>query len=165
MSETSGVHYRGPTATGASTTNTPARSETPDSRIGPDPFRDHENQITPSPNPFATPEVSRPGSSFGSSSNGQVGGAGAPPRFFRSRRVRKGEVEQPWRKNKDPKEKWVTIIPILGLLLGCGIAAFFIYDGLASVVHHKYCPIMSDDFRNGFDTSIWTKEAEVGGFG
>lgn len=66
---------------------------------------------------------------------------------------------------KDPKEKWVTIIPLIGLALGFGVAGFLIYDGLSSVVHHKYCPVMSDDFSQGLNTNIWTKEAEVGGFG
>jgi len=74
-------------------------------------------------------------------------------------------VEQPWRTKVDPKEKWVTIIPIIGLLIGLGIAGFLVYDGLSSVVHHKYCVVMSDDFSGGLDSSIWTKEAEVGGFG
>lgn len=75
-------------------------------------------------------------------------------------------MDQPWKANKDPKEKWVTIIPIIGILIGLGIAGFLVYDGLASVSHHKYCAVMSDDFSSGtLDTSIWTKEAEVGGFG
>lgn len=65
----------------------------------------------------------------------------------------------------DPKEKWVTIIPLVGLAIGFAIAGFLIYDGVASVVHHKYCPVMSDDFSSGFNTDIWTKESEVGGFG
>lgn len=79
--------------------------------------------------------------------------------------MKKGEVEQPWREKKDPKEKWVTIIPIIGIFFGLAIAGFLVYDGLSSVVHHKYCPIYSDDFSKGFNTDIWTKEAEVGGFG
>ena len=56
-------------------------------------------------------------------------------------------------------------MPLIGLLLGLGIAGFLVYDGIRSVVHHKYCLIMSDDFSGGFNTNIWTKEAEVGGFG
>jgi beta-glucanase (GH16 family) len=65
----------------------------------------------------------------------------------------------------DPKEKWVTIIPLIGMLIGFGIAGFLVYDGISSVVHHKYCPILSDDFSGGLNTNIWTQEAEVGGFG
>jgi hypothetical protein len=59
----------------------------------------------------------------------------------------------------------VTIIPILGLLLGLGIAGFLVYDGLKSVVKHNYCPVLSDDFSGGLNTAVWTKEAEVGGYG
>jgi beta-glucanase (GH16 family) len=66
---------------------------------------------------------------------------------------------------KDPKEKWVTIIPLIGLLLGFGIAGFLVYDGLSSVVHHKYCLVLSDDFSGGINTAVWTQEAEVGGYG
>lgn len=65
----------------------------------------------------------------------------------------------------DPKEKWVTIIPLIGMLIGFGIAGFLVYDGISSVVHHKYCPVLSDDFSEGLNTNIWTQEAEVGGFG
>jgi hypothetical protein len=54
---------------------------------------------------------------------------------------------------------------LIGLALGFGIAGFLVYDGLKSVVHHKYCPVYSDDFSNGFNTDIWTMEQEVGGFG
>ncbi|KUJ23333.1 putative beta-1,3-glucan-binding protein [Mollisia scopiformis] len=134
------------------------RPGTPESRSNP--FGD---DISPAPraNPFSSPFPSRPASSFGSSSAVR----GLPSRYFHSRRVRKGEVEQPWRKNKDPKEKWVTIIPLIGLALGFGIAGFLIYDGLSSVVHHKYCPVLDEDFSGGLNPSIWTQEAEVGGFG
>lgn len=91
--------------------------------------------------------------------------SGAPTRYFHSRRVNKGDVAQPWRGKVDPKEKWVTIIPIIGILIGFGIAGFLVYDGYSSVVHHKYCAVMSDDFSGGFNTNIWSKEAEVGGYG
>jgi hypothetical protein len=79
--------------------------------------------------------------------------------------VKKGEVERPWTKVKDPKEKWVSIIPVIGILVGLGIAGFLVWDGLRTVVNHKYCPIYLDDFANGFDPKVWSKEAEMGGFG
>jgi hypothetical protein len=152
-------HYRGSGMSAISTATTPMRPGTPESRSNP--FGD---DISPAPgrgNPFSSPFNSRPASSFGSSSAVR----GLPQRYFHSRRVRKGEVEQPWRSKVDPKEKWVTIIPLIGLALGFGIAGFLVYDGLKSVVHHKYCPVFSDDFSSGLNPSIWTKEAEVGGFG
>ncbi|KAE8450268.1 hypothetical protein EG329_006696 [Mollisiaceae sp. DMI_Dod_QoI] len=142
----------------STTATTPMRPGTPESRSNP--FGD---DISPAPraNPFSSPFPSRPASSFGSSSAVR----GLPSRYFHSRRVRKGEVEQPWREKKDPKEKWVTIIPLIGLALGFGIAGFLIYDGLSSVVHHKYCPVLDEDFSGGLNSAIWTQEAEVGGFG
>jgi hypothetical protein len=115
----------------------------------------------PRANPFSSPYSSRPTSSVASSS----GIRGLPLRYFHSRRVRKGEVEQPWKSRKDPKEKWVTIIPLIGLFIGVGIAGFLVWDGLSSVVKHNYCPVLSDDFSQGFNEQIWTKEAEVGGYG
>ncbi|KAF8864604.1 putative beta-1,3-glucan-binding protein [Acephala macrosclerotiorum] len=134
------------------------RPGTPESRSNP--FGD---DISPAPraNPFSSPFPSRPASSFGSSSAVR----GPSSTYFHSRRVRKGEVEQPWREKKDPKEKWVTIIPLLGLALGFGIAGFLVYDGISSVVHHKYCPVLDENFSGGLNTAIWTKEAEVGGYG
>lgn len=59
----------------------------------------------------------------------------------------------------------MTIIPLIGLALGFGIAGFLIYDGMKSVVRHKYCPVLDEDFSQGLRDNIWTKEAEVGGFG
>ncbi|KAG9230646.1 putative beta-1,3-glucan-binding protein [Amylocarpus encephaloides] len=136
------------------------RPGTPDSRTNP-----FGEEISPAPrsnaNPFASPFNSRPASSFGSSS-----AVRAPQtRYFHSRRVRKGEVEQPWKEKKDPKEKWVTIIPLIGLAIGFALAGFLVYDGLSSVVHHKYCSVLDDDFSSGLQSNVWTKEAEVGGFG
>ncbi|KAF7550701.1 hypothetical protein G7Z17_g5529 [Cylindrodendrum hubeiense] len=86
-------------------------------------------------------------------------------RYFHSRRVRPGEIGKPWLDKKDPKEKWTTILPILGVFVGLGISAFLIWDGLRSVIHHKYCPVMDTNFTSGLDPNIWTKEVELGGFG
>lgn len=90
----------------------------------------------------------------------------APPTtYFRSRRVRKGEVQRPWLDKKDPKEKWVTIIPIIGLLIGCTVAGLLVWDGLRTVVTNQYRLVLDEDFSKGLDDRIWTKEVEVGGFG
>lgn len=129
---------------------TPTTTTTPDSQSI------HEKQ-----NPFATPYSSHPGSHTGSYAN-----LHAPAqRYFHSRRIRKGEVDKPWLTNKDPKEKWITIIPIIGILVGLALSGLLVYDGLRGVVNHKYCPVYSTDFTEGFDNTVWTKEAEVGGFG
>ena len=114
-------------------------------------------------NPFASPDPSRPASSYGSSSGLGVRNEGH--RFFHSRRIQKGEIEKPWIGKSAPKEKWVSILPMIGILIGLGISGFLVYDGVSSVVHHKYCSIMDEDFSGGLDTNIWTKEVELGGFG
>jgi hypothetical protein len=120
----------------------------------------------PRVNPFDTPSSSRlnsgPPSTF-ASSNDLPRAAGRD--YFRSRRIRKGAVEKPWLKNKDPREKWVTIIPVLGILVGLAVSGFLVYDGLHSVVNHTYCTVLDEDFSLGLNPHVWTKEAEVGGFG
>lgn len=113
-------------------------------------------------NPFDTPYGSaQPSTNVSQIAVNQTGMA----RYFHSRRVKKGNVEKPWLTSKDPKEKWITIIPILGLLVGFGLSAILVWDGLKSVVNHKYCEVYSTDFSEGLDEDAWTKEAEVGGYG
>ena len=89
----------------------------------------------------------------------------APQRYFHSRRIKKGEIERPWLDRKDPKEKWVTIIPIIGIVIGLVFTGYLIYDALKSVSNYKYCPVLDDDFSKGFNTKVWTKEVESGGYG
>lgn len=145
------MDYQHGTAT-TTATNTP-RPGTPDS-----------DPIEPAPprNPFASPYGSMPASAIGSSTGLQTS---APPRYFHSRRVNKAEIEKPWLEKKDPKEKWATIIPIIGILIGFGLVGFLVYDGLSSVTNHTYCPVLNEDFSGGLNPSIWTKEVEVGGYG
>ncbi|KXS99664.1 hypothetical protein AC578_9884 [Pseudocercospora eumusae] len=133
-------------------TNTP-RPGTPES----DPIETVHRQ-----NPFASPYGSMPASAMGSSTGVQ---AIPPPRYFHSRRINKEEVEKPWLEKKDPKEKWVTIIPIIGIFIGLALSGFLIYEGLQTVQNHTYCPVLDDDFSGGLNGKVWTKEVEVGGFG
>ncbi|KAI1334656.1 glycoside hydrolase family 16 protein [Xylariaceae sp. FL0016] len=151
--------------------STPARSGTPNTDRNP--FADERGESKASyhrpQNPFGTPGVSRPPSSFGSSSALgralEVGNAGTGgQRYFHSRRVKNGEVEKPWLLKKDPKEKWVTILPLIGIIIGLGISGFLVWDGLQSVVKHNYCMVLDDEFTS-FNDQVWTKEVQVGGFG
>ncbi|KAH8886395.1 concanavalin A-like lectin/glucanase [Thozetella sp. PMI_491] len=149
---------------------TPQRPGTPTSDLlGRNPFNDGaESQAShrTAPNPFASPSASRPASSFGSSSAIGGGRYDAPgQRFFHSRRVKKDEVEKPWTKNVDPKEKWVTILPVIGILIGLAISGFLVWDGIHSVVKHNYCLVLADDFSGGLNEDVWTKEVQLGGFG
>ncbi|KAF7511312.1 hypothetical protein GJ744_004877 [Endocarpon pusillum] len=124
---------------------------------------DYIEDIAPVPNPFASPYGSNAQST--QTSSAALHQQGLSQRYFHSRRVKKGEVEKPWTAHKDPREKWVTIIPLIGLFVGLAISGFLIYDGLRTVVNHEYCPILDEDFSKGLDEKIWLKEAEVGGFG
>lgn len=128
---------------------------------------DYTDDISPArrgpPNPFATPYGSENISARTSSA--ALHQHGLSQRYFHSRRVKKGAVEKPWLKQHDPREKWVTIIPLVGLFLGLAVSGFLIWDGLRTVVNHTYCQILDEDFSRGLDPAIWLKEAEVGGFG
>lgn len=145
------------------------------------PFGDERAQSVASPsgsimNPFQSPAISRPASSFGGSSSAlgrplEAGGSesgsgssGGPQRYFHSRRIQKGEVEKPWLEKKDPREKWVTILPLIGILIGLGISGFLVWDGIHSVVQHNYCVVLDDSFAT-LNTEVWTKEVQVGGYG
>jgi hypothetical protein len=86
-------------------------------------------------------------------------------KWFHSRRIKKGTMGKPWQEKKDPQEKWNTIIPLLGILLGFTIAGILVWDGIRSVVHHEYCTVLDEDWLNGFNSKAWIKEAELSGFG
>ena len=85
--------------------------------------------------------------------------------YFRSRKLKSNQaVEQPWKEEKDSREKWVTVIPLAGLALGLAVAAGLVVQGLFSIEHHKYNLVLDEAWAT-FDTNIWTKESNVGGFG
>jgi hypothetical protein len=126
-------------------------------------------------NPFATPGTQTPNANaqgFESRAESETGSSGStsgyqyftPGVYFRSRRIQKGQVERPWLQNKDPREKWMTIIPLVGLFLGLGVVGVLIWDGVRSVAQHHYCPVLDEDFASWND-NIWSKEVEVGGYG
>jgi len=126
------------------------------------PFDTPVDQRNPFDTPHRTPYGSLPASATGSRLTlARSSKAG----YFHSRRVRKGQVEKPWLDKKDPKEKWISIIPLIGIAIGLLLSGYLVYDGLKAVVNHKYCSVYSTDFSEGLDESYWTKEAEVGGFG
>lgn len=148
--------------TATTTATATPRPSTPDSdRIAPAASTPRNG---PPSNPFATPYGSMPASATGSfydiGANGIV-----TQRYFRSRRIKKGSVEQPWKEVKDPKAKWTTIIPLIGIIIGLGVTGVLIWDGLRNVINHEYCPVLDDNFANGLNSKVWTKEVEVGGFG
>ena len=154
-----------------STTHTAQTSATATPRPGSPDLSSYNDNITPLPraNPFATPFASRPGSGPGSirasASAVDLHQQNLTQKYFHSRRIKREEIEHPWRDRKDPREKWVTIIPIIGLVLGIALAGFLVYDGMRTVVNHTYCPVVDEDWSGGINSKIWTKEVEVGGYG
>src|SRR5258708_6024442 len=50
-------------------------------------------------------------------------------KWFRSRRVKRGTLERPWKNLKDPREKWVNAIPIIGICIGLLAGGAIIWDG------------------------------------
>ncbi|KAH7176637.1 glucan 1,3-beta-glucosidase [Dactylonectria macrodidyma] len=163
-------------------TNSPVRSRSPVSTALERPERSRSDSVASFAEVFAAFQIeegsknrhsggssSRPGSYYGSavSPTATTGGRQdiRAARYFHSRRVKPGEVEKPWLDKTDSKEKWYTIFPIVGILIGLGLAGFLIWDGLRSVAHHKYCPVLDETFASGIDPKIWTKEVELGGFG
>ncbi|KAL2429927.1 Beta-1,3-glucan-binding protein [Exophiala dermatitidis] len=90
-----------------------------------------------------------------------------PGVYFRSRRIKEHNTDHSWLKQrKDPRQKWLTIIPLIGIILGFCIAGAYIFLGVQDVPMHKYCMVYEDTFSSGtLDSKVWTKEVEVGGFG
>ena len=53
----------------------------------------------------------------------------------------------------------------MGIVIGLTLSGIMVLDGLQSVVRHRYCLVLSDDFSQGFRSELWTKEMQLGGFG
>lgn len=87
-----------------------------------------------------------------------------PRPYFRSRRITKGTIDRPELREHDPKQKWVTIIPMCGFFLGLMAIAVMAWDGWVGVPKHVYCPVFVDDFSGGFNSTIWSKEIQTGGY-
>lgn len=90
---------------------------------------------------------------------------GIPGVYYRSRRIRKGATDRPELREKDSRDKWITIIPVIGILVGLAAIGLLVWDGWRKVTNHVYCHVFTDDFSRGFNDTIWTKEVELGGYG
>jgi hypothetical protein len=113
------------------------------------------------PNPFSTPAPSVLGGASGIQTSVGAGG-----KYFRSRRIKKVDGQAPPKFKKDPKEKFLWIIPLSGLLFGIAITGVLIYLQIGRLSTSNYCPVLDDDFSSGsLNPSIWTAEQEVGGYG
>lgn len=88
-----------------------------------------------------------------------------PRPYFRSRRIKKGTVDRPELREKDPRGIWITLIPAFGFFIGLSAIALLSWSGYSSVSNHRYCEVFVDDFSDGFNSTIWTKHVETGGYG
>ncbi|CAI6339172.1 unnamed protein product [Periconia digitata] len=87
-------------------------------------------------------------------------------KWFASRRIKPGvQAKRPWLEKRDPKEKWLLSIPLLGIVIGLLVAGFLVWDGYHSVTNYKYCSVLDEDFSQGLRPEIWTREIELGGYG
>lgn len=83
---------------------------------------------------------------------------------FRSRRITQPQLK-PWISEKESKKRAVAMIPFLGFFVGMAVGCYLIYTGYAGVAKHDWCLVLDEDWSNGIDDSIWTREVNLGGFG
>lgn len=124
----------------------------------------NNDDILPSPRRPQT-EGSRYSSGRSSPGGFNLPGTGTKP-YFHSRRIDPKDIVKPWAEKKDSSKKWHTIIPLIGIVIGLGLAALECWQGYTSVVNKSYCLVYDEDFSSGtLDPNIWTKEVSAGGFG
>lgn len=124
----------------------------------------NKDDILPSPRRPRT-EDSKYSSGRASPSGFNLPGTGTK-RYFHSRRIDPKDIVKPWTEKKDSQKKWHTIIPLIGIVVGLGLAALECWQGYNSVVNKNYCLIFDEDFSSAnLNPNVWTKEVSVGGFG
>ncbi|OZJ06117.1 hypothetical protein BZG36_01050 [Bifiguratus adelaidae] len=72
--------------------------------------------------------------------------------------------DKPWLASKHPGERWLTIIPLTGILLAIAVSGVICYLGIATIPKNTYCLVLEDNFST-LNTSIWSHEIQLGGFG
>ena len=121
----------------------------------------HDSASGPS-NPFSTPPRSTSSPKF---SHARERSNVPGPRYYHSRRIIKDENAKPPKIKKDPGEKWLWIIPTMGLFLGLAISGLMIYMSNGGT-SYRYCSVLNEDFSSGsLDPKVWTIEVEASGFG
>lgn len=87
-------------------------------------------------------------------------------RPFKSRRIEPGTTENPWlSQKKSAVGKRISLIPIAGLIMGLIIVGIYGYTGWKSYDTVPFCEYWEEDFSEGLDTKIWTRQVQLDGFG
>lgn len=89
------------------------------------------------------------------------------PTYFRSSRVRTKDIRKPWLlEARDPRENWLTWMPIIAVSLGLCVSGVLVWDGWRRVINHKYCLVLDENFDGGeLNPDIWSYELQTGGWG
>ncbi|RSH92499.1 hypothetical protein EHS25_008915 [Saitozyma podzolica] len=78
----------------------------------------------------------------------------------------RGEHPKPWLKYPDPAQRWARVIFWTLFAVGFAASGAICYFGYASVPQlGKVCLVMDDDFSNGIDTTYWSHEVRLDGYG
>jgi hypothetical protein len=91
---------------------------------------------------------------------------GPPPKskYFKSRRINKDELDIGWLQQQG--YDWIGfVLPILGSMIGLTIASVIIWNKTRAIVNANYCPVLLEDWSNGFNENVWMKEVQANGFG
>jgi hypothetical protein len=78
-----------------------------------------------------------------------------PPKskYFKSRRINKNELDIGWL--QEGGRDWIgLVLPILGSM-----------NKTRAIVNANYCPVLIEDWSNGFNENVWMKEVQANGFG
>lgn len=90
---------------------------------------------------------------------------------FRERRLRHSSlntepIEKPWVGIKDPREKWATWIPFIGIIIGTIVMIGLAALGYLQRNKHTYKLVFEDNFMGtSINTDIWSHEVQLNGFG
>lgn len=134
------------------------------------------------PNPFDTPAASSRASWTSQTrchnttsaflTTPDIDAKGLNNRYFRSRRVQKGELESPKvlarlkNKKKSIFQRQSWLIPCIGILIGICISGALIFLTLQKQKQGgNFCPVFTEDFSSGrLSPDIWTIEQQVGSY-
>ena len=78
-------------------------------------------------------------------------------------------LQDPWIKEKESRVRWSWWLTFLMCWIGVGCSGIVIYfgwTGVHQILDSDLCLVLDDEFNSGsLDTSVWTRDIELGGFG